>query len=495
MMKKIILSITTLFIILSCSGCCINHEYGDWVVCKDVTCQNEGEEIRICLNCGKQEKRVIPIDEENLNHQYKLIEEIEGTDRGSFKCELCGKEEEMELRHQDLGLPIMRIDGDFSLLTADKNSETMKFSYDDTRIGKIEGYVSIKLQGQSSIRHPKKNYTIKMYEDEELENKLKVNLIDSVGKQSKYCLKANWIDYSESRNVVSGQIYNQIVHSRDLDDEVSKLDNGGVVDGYPICLYENGEFWGIYTLNIPKDDFMFGMDEDDSNAPGTIKQAVLSGNSWNGYSKLYYPIKGELSEDGDIQIEYLSTEDTIGTEWAKDSFNNMINFINTHSGQSFKDGIKDYVNVERTIDALIYTYVISATDNLAKNINWATYDGTHWMASMYDMDGTWGLYWNGGQYGYDQMIVPQEETLNLLYRKIYANYKEEINQRYEELREDVLSDENIEKMFTDFYNKIPQTMWEKEKAKWPNVPSNNFDNLKQIINYSKNHLALMDRYY
>lgn len=41
--------------------------------------------------------------------------------------------------------------------------------------------------------------------------------------------------------------------------------NYGQIDGFPIEVYENGNFLGLYTLNIPKDKWLFNIDDDNKN--------------------------------------------------------------------------------------------------------------------------------------------------------------------------------------------------------------------------------------
>ena len=51
-------------------------------------------------------------------------------------------------------------------------------------------YVNIKCQGTSSMAYPKKNFSIRTYDDENLENKMKLNF-KNWGDQYKFVLKEN----------------------------------------------------------------------------------------------------------------------------------------------------------------------------------------------------------------------------------------------------------------------------------------------------------------
>ena len=114
----------------------------------------------------------------------------------------------------------------------------------------FHSYIEIKCQGNSSMSYPKKNFTVKLFEDAEHTSKKKINF-KGWGKQNKYCLKANWIDISHLRNVVSAKLWGDIVESRSNYDTLPELlkdsPNNGAIDGFPIKVYNNGIYQGRYT--------------------------------------------------------------------------------------------------------------------------------------------------------------------------------------------------------------------------------------------------------
>jgi hypothetical protein len=156
---------------------------------------------------------------------------------------------------------------------------------------------------------------------------------------------------------------------------------------------------------------------------------------------------------------------------------------------------------------MLYTFVICADDNISKNILWVTFDGKVWFSSVYDMDGTWGMRWNG-KIEFDENThlisnlangssgAPERNhnNYNLLWEKIYINFYDRVVERYQELRKTALSIENITAQFGDFFSKIPDIVYEAERAKWTGVPTNdeNFDHYNQIIDFATKRLAKMD---
>jgi spore coat protein CotH len=196
-------------------------------------------------------------------------------------------------------------------------------------------------------------------------------------------------------------------------------------------------------------------------------------------------------------VEYCSTTDT---EWVRTSMNNLINFINSNDGYQFRRGIGKYLDVEAAIDVMLYTYVIAAFDNSAKNILYVTYDGVKWIPSMYDMDGTFGMYWNGTFISGIQDMTPgfrsdgsvTDNVGNNLWQKLFDNYKAEIKARYFELREGALSMTNIEKRFDEFFASVPQILYDAEQQRWPSAPGRGKNNRNQIITFTRDRLNYLD---
>ena len=392
---------------------------------------------------------------------------------------------------EDIGMPIIDIGG--SLPTSKGYANMVDFTYDSEDMS-FTCTAEIKVQGASSSGKPKKNFNIKLFNEDGSKNK--VEFVDSWGKENKYCLKANYIDYSQSRNVVSGKIFGEIVKSRN--DELADTPNGGAIDGYPILVYNNGVYQGLYTLNIPKDNWMFDMKHSDEK-----NQAIFMTETWNKAVSFK-----EISTSGFV-LEFASNEDSEvdnNTQWAYDSILDLIRFVYENDGEDFKNGIHQYADIDKCIDSMIYTFFICADDNTSKNILWVTLDGKVWFSSMYDMDGTWGMRWNGN-IEFDENTTPisvlaggeglaperNRDTLNLLWEKIYIYYFDRVCERYAELRGEILTMDNITDYFTTFFDAIPDVVREAEKQKWKDVPTQNLNHLNQILTFAKRRIAAMDK--
>ena len=511
------------------TGC--KHSYGEWEIVFAATCTAGGRKLHKCTKCGQSETAFIDVVAHTLStvagkeptctetgytesvvcsecgtivtaseelaalgHDKKSVivqPTLSTTGLYMIDCKRCGysgKETAPVLSPESVGLPVLKIEGEISSATKYREVLTT-VEYCENNLN-FTAYASLKVQGSSSSSYEKKNYTIKFFEDSLYQDKYKVDL--GWGKENKYCLKANYIDFSQARNIVSASLYGDVARTRStLDKNLASLVNCGAIDGYPILVYVNGYFHGLYTMNIPKDKWLFGMKNDE-----TKKQAILMGDDWSSYTNLSAEINGNFNG---WDLEHCSTEDT---SWVRASFNNMIRFINNNDGEDFINGIGKYVDVDATIDVMLFSFIINATDNVAKNTMYVTYDGVKWIPSVYDLDSTWGLYWDGTDFVEDGRVLPtlkSDGTLkffgstNILWQKIMINFKDKVKARYNELRNGVLSNEKILNKFKRFTSSIPDIAYESEKKRWPSVPTNNLNYMSQIEGFLSRHIPILDR--
>lgn len=360
----------------------------------------------------------------------------------------------------------------------------------------FHAYIEIKCQGTSSMSYPKKNFTIKLFEDAEHTIKKKI-AFKGWGKQNKFCLKANWIDISHLRNIVSAQLWSDIVESRSnyetLPELLRESPNNGAVDGFPIKVYNNGIYQGRYTWNIPKDKWMFNMDDD------LEEHCVLCGENYDSGCFRAAALIDESDWSDEIHD---SCPDLIKTSW-----NNVIDFVMNSSDDDFKANIETYFDLQSLLDYHVYGIYMCGIDQYGKNQIYMTYDGVKWIASMYDMDSTWGLYWNGQtllgtDYGRDKYEDQIQGRLgNLLYERIEHNYSAELLARWNELKTSVLSMSNIINRFEKLADVAPLELVKEDYASttgngaYTNIPSVTKNNVQQIRNFAAARRAWTDAYF
>ena len=360
----------------------------------------------------------------------------------------------------------------------------------------FHSYIKIKCQGNSSMSYPKKNFTVALYEDEDRSTKMKVSF-KNWGKQSKFCLKANWIDISHMRNIISARLWGDVVESRqnymDLPELLRTSPNKGAIDGFPIKVYNNGVYQGRYTWNIPKDGWMTNMDDE------LDTHCILCGENYDSGCFRALPIIDESDWSDELH-------DTV-PQSIKASWTNAINFVMTSSDDDFKTNIGNYFDLQSLIDYHIFGMYICGIDQYGKNQIYMTYDGIKWIASMYDLDSTWGLYWNGQtmlnyDYGREQFEDQIQGRLgNLLYERLEENFYTELQARWEELKSSTLKISNVINRFERMSDLMPQELVKEDYAsttaygQYTGIPSVAKNNLQQIRNFAVSRMLWTDEYF
>ena len=353
------------------------------------------------------------------------------------------------------------------------------------------GVANIKWQGSSSLSYDKKNFTIKLYEDDTKAVKQKVNM-NNWGNQNKFCLKANYIDHSHARNIISAKIWSEIVSSRSdystLPQELRESPNNCAIDGFPVKVTVNGVYQGIYTWNIPKDAWMFNMD--DTNPNHAVLCAEINNNGNNNLSNAC-----EFRENANINGADWSLEipDILNNN-IKVSFNELINCIKNTTDNQFIYNIEKYLDIQSAIDYYIFQYYICGLDGLAKNLIMMTYDGIKWLCSSYDMDSTFGLYFDGSKFVNSNYQCPEQyqETNSLLWQRIEKCFAKQLKERYTKLRTNILSVEHITKLFNDFMSIIGNELYAKDLEVYPSIPQGNINHLQQITDFVTARSAYVD---
>jgi hypothetical protein len=388
-------------------------------------------------------------------------------------------------------IPCLHIIG--SLPTSKNDGEvSVKYIYSNGT-ERINGFATLKVQGNSTTQYPKKNFTIKLFNDEAHESKHEIAFNDW-GEQNKFVLKADWIDISHARNIVSARLWSDVVASRNTYGDLPELyrtsPNNCQVDGFIIKVYVNGVYYGRYSWNIPKDPWMFNMDD------SLDTHCVLCGEDYN--SSCFRAAANINGKDWSDEIH-----DTVPTS-IKTRWNEVISFVRTSSDADFVSGINNYINLDSLIDYYIFAYVDCGLDALGKNQIYLTYDGQLWYASMYDMDSTWGLYWNGSKFVSAEYRMQEDyevgvnNTSNLLFDRLESLFASQIKTRYAELRSGVLSEPYLKEMFKTWCDVSSAELMAQDYASttangaFVNIPQKTTNNYDQISTFITARLVYVD---
>lgn len=395
------------------------------------------------------------------------------------------------------GLGQVNIEGDLNGITKE-NPVTAKLTYNSGNGYGFKSEIEITYQGASSINYPKKNFTI------DLDKKVKFgNWIP----MDSYHLKANYIDATQARNVCMGRVIDDVANTLPFEKqrpwrsgwgENAKgniLDNGakGHIDGFPVELYINNEYCGLYTWNLKIHRDNYCMKKTNKN------HILLKAEEHNNF---YYfvptnwemknpKIDGYSGENGNIPQDIMNT-----ISRPLDWFNSV-----KSNPSAFKNGFANYFDKDAMMDYYIILEAFYADDDVDKNLSMCTWDGSIWYFLWYDMDTILGLFWNGSKLlsSSGSVLTSPEpgESGKRFWTMFYAAFKSEIIARWNYLKTNALSYNNVIGRYSDFMSQISQDAYERDFKKWPAIPSNSscYTSLAQISKWYQERLVWMDNYF
>ena len=381
----------------------------------------------------------------------------------------------IQLNSNANSIPRVDIEGDISNMQTKADVRKVKITYTSEELD-FESYTEIKIQGSTSLRFEKKNYTIKLFKDNECTEKNKVEVKEDWGKQSKYCLKANWVDdVTQSRNIVSARIAAKVQAKYNV---FTNTPHNGTIDGFPIEIYNNDNFLGIYTWNIPKDDWLWNIDDKDE------KQYTIETENHTEATRFKENITEFDEEVFDVEA---GTKSDVALKHMQDT----ITFVKDSSDEEFKNNFKDYFDLDASLNYMACYYYFGGIDNLSKNMQLVTYDGKKFYPSLYDLDTTYGAYYDGTRTDTYDITFSYDESV--LWYRFLTLFKNEIAERWFELRKDIFTKDATMKEFRDFYNLIPEESWQKEKERWgeDKLPGFGLDQIEEFLDFRIKYIDMI----
>lgn len=406
-------------------------------------------------------------------------------------------------------------------------------------------------QGNSSLAFDKKNVAIDLCDDEWIGDDTPKVRIGNWVPQDSFHMKAYYTDFFRGVGAVCYKLYDQIVQTRGnmydrpwkkalldmskIDTTTKSLGNPYVgdyslltdtgarcfPDGFPVAVYLNGEFYGIFSFQLKKHRDNYHMNKSTAehiHLDGSIGWSIIWdgtiqwGQGDDGFEvrnpKGLYAIGGN-KYDADIKQEEIAGEEEVnawieagklpdGTiisskikknlqmtakvkKYIQDFSNTLLNIRaasdiyeasnkTEENLKTFKKVFETYYDADNLIDYIIVSDVVRNYDGFWKNWQWFTYNGKKWWVGLYDCDCTFGNHPAGNQTG-----LPQTEHIDKTTASptgfIVKYYSKELTDRYKYLAEhDIISSSNIFALIKDWCDRIGTNFYKEEYKKWKDSP-------------------------
>ncbi|GHU79680.1 hypothetical protein FACS1894145_4350 [Bacteroidia bacterium] len=461
-----------------------------------------GEQLAV-LDANPERPDFVPIDADGqtIIEAEKLVFQGDGNTVYSFTG---GSAKELE---GNIPIPrqlaTLRLDGNFGLINGDVSSLfKVKLSADGND---YSGFANVKWQGSSSLGFPRKNLRLDLLDVEG--NARKVRFGNWCSMDS-YDIKTDWTDpLTHSANVGCANIIHAVNQVTPYADRypfwpktmrigngaispdvpvIDLVDSGarGVIDGFPLVIYINGEFYGLGMWNIKKDRANMQMEKNNNNHIWCewVSAQLNATPNWGAEYEIRNPsipgyAAGGTPPDGDV----------------KNAILNFLSWLNTTS--NFRDEAPSRLWLTNIMDYFIHLKVWTAPDNLIRNMQMATWDGVKWALIWYDMDAVFGGTGAQGWSGTPRLGAHNNKICNLL----WANFQTETRARYAFLRESgVLSVDFYEKTLRSISEKYPIELIQQDVDKWfkgQGASGTYGRTIPQMLNWIQTSIPLADTFF
>ena len=438
-----------------------------------------------------------------------------------------------------------------SMPTTKQDNKKAFLEFWDMQGNYFKKHAILNAQGNSSMWFVKKNASIDICDDDWVGDDTPKIRFGNWVPQDSFHLKAYYTDFFRGVGVVCYKLYDEIVRTRGnmydrpwkkalLDmskfntitkslgnpyiGDYSLLSDTGarcVPDGFPVALYLNGVFYGIFSWQLKKHRDNYHMDKSTAehiHLDGEISQNSLfvgkENIQWETFEirnpKNLYAIGGN-KYDADIKQEEIAGETEVnnwivngnlpdGTvitskikknlkltakvkkyiEDFADAIPNIKEATNIYESsnkttddfEKYKAVYEKYFDIDNIIDYQILSDIVRNVDGFIKNWQWTTYNGKKWWVNLYDCDMTFGGHFDGNQIAKPLTTHEHHSMIPSLPTSYVMNYyNETLNERYKKLADlGLIASSHILSLLKDWMERIGTSFYKEEYKKWSDSP-------------------------
>ena len=369
--------------------------------------------------------------------------------------------------------------------------------------------IELNYQGATSLADPKKGFGIDTHDKHKFGKWVECD---------SFHLKAFYEDFIKCRDWVCNRLMEQVYMSRPAEQQRPFLLNNNFnndyrsfwggnalchVDGFPVELYINDIYWGLYIWRLKKDRSNYLFTKGDAQHIFLDAQDWFTNQGafqWNGVEvrnpKTLYCVTvkdGAYTKyDGDnptelidSTMEYYDPENPghVLTNLVKQSIVAWKDFMWGITVSTSKESIAQHLSLQDFIDCYLLMEVCNVWDSWARNTLYGSWDGQHFAPMLYDMNNSFNGFGGKNSGTYQAYYPPTSEPYNEKARRmswfvaLETILASDIKARYHKLQElGIFTAENIVGMFDRFALWVGFNAYGREVERWPNIPSYVGDN-------------------
>lgn len=316
--------------------------------------------------------------------------------------------------------------------------------------------LGIEYRGGVSQLWPKKSYRIEFWTDSTGSEHVDLSLL-GMRSDDDWNLQAMYNEPLRMRNVVCNELWRMIHAPYYLAAEPDAVT--GVAMEH-VELFVNGAYKGLYAASERIDRKQLKL----KAYNGSIRGQLYKGVSWGASTfSSAPPYNNSLRIWSGFEYEY----PTEVTEWS--FLHDFVDFVVHAPEAEFLAEYPSRFELDNAVDYLIFLNLLRATDNAGKNIYVALYDTeTPYFYVPYDLDGTFGVIWDGSQENITDDLLLNGFYVRLMHDCGSNGFMDRLRQRWNELRTDIITQGNITGLFAqEFAHLAANGVYQRELMAWP----------------------------
>ncbi|MCD6200739.1 MAG: CotH kinase family protein [Bacteroidales bacterium] len=419
-----------------------------------------------------EEKKTI----QSGNHHYTFVSSIEEFEYGKTYEATDSESKYFEIYFTQL--PVINIFTNNTIV--DEPRVYAQFSLCQSNGDYIANSIGIEYRGGWTQTLPKKSFRIEFWKDETGSKTRNISIL-GMRSDDDWNIQAMYNEPLRLRSKANFEMWRKIDTLYYIGDEPEAIN--GVHQEY-VELFLNNQYRGVYALSERPDRKQFKLKK---YKEGEIRGELYKGIGWGGastYTSLSSYDNSSKLWDG-FEYEYPLKEISWGNIYE------FVKFVIDEDSIVFSENYEKRFDIDNAVNYFIFLNLLRATDNTGKNIVVAKYNMNEpYFYIPWDLDGTYGIIWNGTQEN-----ITNDILTNGFYDRLlkYNSFRNRLKIRWNELRENLITHDNIMGILnTQFEYLKSNGVYKRELIAWPDCNFLDFDNLIYTSNWLNRRLDYLD---
>ena len=276
-----------------------------------------------------------------------------------------------------------------------------------------------------------------------------------------------YVESSHANNTGIAKFINDCVYDTKTPMQLADSDCRTTINGFPIEVYVNGEYLGVYNFNHDRYSYKsYGYDY--NKYPNMLVYEINSNSNTSAGAFYRYGDNAESSANVS-ELEYYKRDFNLiygNRTTDSDSYSEiktLVEWVSVAEQDLFREMISEHFNKEYLFRYLLTVLMIGAVDSLGKNMKIMTIDGQVWYPTFYDLDTVLGID-NSGYLTIQPDVEIESGSYNTsnsnLWSKVWNFFNTELKEEWAKMRQGSFTLDNLMNyIYGEQISKIPAKMY------------------------------------